>query len=116
MIRRPPRSTLFPYTTLFRSRDILDPAFAGTLVAACDRVMLVQAEYRGHISLHWAYNSSRPEDEESKSLLALRGPDLVVLGDAGQAWLPRPGPGRPPRAPRPPARGPAPGVWAGGRP
>src|SRR5438445_5873785 len=26
MIRRPPRSTLFPYTTLFRSRDALDPA------------------------------------------------------------------------------------------
>src|SRR3712207_3926894 len=25
MIRRPPRSTLFPYTTLFRSRDALDP-------------------------------------------------------------------------------------------
>src|SRR3712207_8392019 len=24
MIRRPPRSTLFPYTTLFRSRRILD--------------------------------------------------------------------------------------------
>src|SRR5256885_2637455 len=24
MIRRPPRSTLFPYTTLFRSRDPLD--------------------------------------------------------------------------------------------
>src|SRR3712207_7836154 len=24
MIRRPPRSTLFPYTTLFRSRDELD--------------------------------------------------------------------------------------------
>src|SRR5256884_5631599 len=65
MIRRPPRSTLFPYTTLFRSRDILDPAFAGTLVAACDRVILAQAEYRGHISLHWAYNSSSPEDEQS---------------------------------------------------
>src|SRR2546423_11166431 len=33
MIRRPPRSTLFPYTTLFRSRDVLpgrgpDPAEA----------------------------------------------------------------------------------------
>src|SRR5258708_21800098 len=26
MIRRPPRSTLFPYTTLFRSPDALDPA------------------------------------------------------------------------------------------
>src|SRR2546429_1756934 len=25
MIRRPPRSTLFPYTTLFRSREQLDP-------------------------------------------------------------------------------------------
>src|SRR3989454_1588959 len=25
MIRRPPRSTLFPYTTLFRSRDRRDP-------------------------------------------------------------------------------------------
>src|SRR2546422_4673113 len=26
MIRRPPRSTLFPYTTLFRSRDVLRQA------------------------------------------------------------------------------------------
>src|SRR5436309_7203224 len=25
MIRRPPRSTLFPYTTLFRSREALSP-------------------------------------------------------------------------------------------
>src|SRR3712207_7548678 len=25
MIRRPPRSTLFPYTTLFRSQDPLEP-------------------------------------------------------------------------------------------
>src|SRR2546426_5391644 len=36
MIRRPPRSTLFPYTTLFRSRrpgdDGRDPAGAGGLV------------------------------------------------------------------------------------
>jgi hypothetical protein len=78
------------------NRDIADPAFAGAVVAACDRVILAQAEYRGHISLHWAYNSSRPEDEESKSLLALRGPDLVVLGDAGQAWLVGSGPGRVP--------------------
>src|SRR2546430_13412478 len=35
MIRRPPRSTLFPYTTLFRSRPIvrappLPPTLAGT--------------------------------------------------------------------------------------
>src|SRR5256885_6933851 len=37
MIRRPPRSTLFPYTTLFRSRDrpwdasVLDPRRCGLL-------------------------------------------------------------------------------------
>src|SRR2546427_7943236 len=29
MIRRPPRSTLFPYTTLFRSRTLLDRARVG---------------------------------------------------------------------------------------
>src|SRR2546426_2922964 len=28
MIRRPPRSTLFPYTTLFRSTDTTDPTLA----------------------------------------------------------------------------------------
>src|SRR2546430_7671623 len=29
MIRRPPRSTLFPYTTLFRSRSHLNPVRSG---------------------------------------------------------------------------------------
>src|SRR5256885_12299590 len=29
MIRRPPRSTLFPYTTLFRSRSALEHGFRG---------------------------------------------------------------------------------------
>src|SRR5258707_7452157 len=28
MIRRPPRSTLFPYTTLFRSQSVEDPQIA----------------------------------------------------------------------------------------
>src|SRR6266699_1999300 len=76
------------------NQDIVDPAFAGTLVAACDRVILAQAEYRGHLSLHWSYGSSAPEDEAVKSLFTLQGPDLVVLGDAGQAWLVGGGPGR----------------------
>src|SRR2546426_8301169 len=38
MIRRPPRSTLFPYTTLFRSRapnDSGSPPFAARLPAGC---------------------------------------------------------------------------------
>src|SRR5256885_12252372 len=29
MIRRPPRSTLFPYTTLFRSKDIFGNSYLG---------------------------------------------------------------------------------------
>src|SRR2546427_9750718 len=33
MIRRPPRSTLFPYTTLFRSRDRVDPSSRGSAPA-----------------------------------------------------------------------------------
>src|SRR3712207_9276876 len=32
MIRRPPRSTLFPYTTLFRSEDY-NPAYTGEITA-----------------------------------------------------------------------------------
>src|SRR5260370_31440602 len=37
MIRRPPRSTLFPYTTLFRSDDVLT---SGATVDACARALL----------------------------------------------------------------------------
>src|SRR5258707_2595712 len=40
MIRRPPRSTLFPYTTLFRSHDIdlsaARPAHVGRITAGFD--------------------------------------------------------------------------------
>src|SRR3712207_7302268 len=39
MIRRPPRSTLFPYTTLFRSRDVvLDMTDGRGVDAAIDAV------------------------------------------------------------------------------
>lgn len=84
----------YPFRRTACNGDITDPAFAGSLVAACDRVLLTQVEYRGHLSLHWAYGRSRPEDERTKSPLTLQGPDLVVFGDAGQAWLVGEGPGR----------------------
>src|SRR2546430_8448001 len=40
MIRRPPRSTLFPYTTLFRSADLLEHALAVDRVQLDDRALL----------------------------------------------------------------------------
>jgi hypothetical protein len=80
------------------NRDIADPAFTGSLLAACDRVVALQAEYRGHLKLNWSYTpfgTGREEgDEEGGTLLRLEGPDLVVFGDAGQAWLVGNGPGR----------------------
>src|SRR5687768_18236995 len=53
MIRRPPRSTLFPYTTLFRSQDARDGiglGQAGRLVVVHDRRRLaarISGEARG---------------------------------------------------------------------
>src|SRR5687768_18282677 len=38
MLRRPPRSTLFPYTTLFRSADDADGAFERRAVDAAARL------------------------------------------------------------------------------
>src|SRR5258708_8465408 len=35
MIRRPPRSTLFPYTTLFRSKSFLRIATAAAAIGLC---------------------------------------------------------------------------------
>src|SRR3712207_8401692 len=34
MIRRPPRSTLFPYTTLFRSEELCGTSFSKSLVSS----------------------------------------------------------------------------------
>src|SRR5260370_29000321 len=47
MIRRPPRSTLFPYTTLFRSENpqqVLDLFFA--VVSDIPRLQLIDAKFR----------------------------------------------------------------------
>src|SRR5258708_40071535 len=40
MIRRPPRSTLFPYTTLFRSLFHI-PLLAGVIITAADTLLLL---------------------------------------------------------------------------
>src|SRR2546427_1894641 len=56
MIRRPPRSTLFPYTTLFRSRGPAVPA--GGRGRGCDRAR------RGMASWYGATPHPRPRGRE----------------------------------------------------
>src|SRR2546429_7014409 len=48
MIRRPPRSTLFPYTTLFRSPDFIRPncAWGDILVSQSETSARRLADYR----------------------------------------------------------------------
>src|SRR3712207_8884394 len=60
MIRRPPRSTLFPYTTLFRSADAADAASDRWLVAVAraheaDAAALVGDAARAVASLRAAH-------------------------------------------------------------
>src|SRR3712207_8274687 len=65
MIRRPPRSTLFPYTTLFRSRPV--PHGHGAAHRGAVPVMI-----RGPRSLLLPHH-----------LLCLRVEDLVLAGELG---------------------------------
>src|SRR2546430_9978974 len=69
MIRRPPRSTLFPYTTLFRSERVVD-AFAEEL----ERVTVDDGERR-------RVDCARAEAEEQAVLLrdAVEAPGEVRL-------------------------------------
>jgi hypothetical protein len=76
------------------NRDIADASLTASRVAACDRVLLVQVEYRGHIKLNWTYDPREGRSDDGAALIRLDGPDLVVLYNAGQAWLVGSGPGR----------------------
>src|SRR3989449_3999044 len=47
MIRRPPRSTLFPYTTLFRSNRLRGPYFALSTIAFSQVLLIGVSRWRG---------------------------------------------------------------------
>src|SRR3712207_8107101 len=54
MIRRPPRSTLFPYTTLFRSKECFHFHIATLLLLAISRPTLPLPDYTTRNSfVHW---------------------------------------------------------------
>src|SRR5438477_8058395 len=58
MIRRPPRSTLFPYTTLFRSLDDLSVFFAVPPMAAIEPVAAVCFEVVQYLDLFFVKANS----------------------------------------------------------
>src|SRR3712207_7417245 len=64
MIRRPPRSTLFPYTTLFRSEDRRDPI-------PTDRVLERRRDRREHDPAGRGRERQVEEDRRQPRVLAL---------------------------------------------
>src|SRR2546430_16363281 len=86
MIRRPPRSTLFPYTTLFRSDHCLVTAAAGGHYRPDSRL--------GDLLLQWAAHCRR--DDLGAGSAQVRGHRLDRRGLGGPAPPPA---GPPPRLP-----------------
>src|SRR2546429_7644912 len=72
MIRRPPRSTLFPYTTLFRSDEGDRPG--ETPASFGDRI-----EYRG---VTFSYDGEAPVLRDV-DLEVRRGPVVAIVGPSG---------------------------------
>src|SRR5258708_39383579 len=105
MIRRPPRSTLFPYTTLFRSQAaVIDiAAVRGDLAAAIERARVAGAGVL-------ACDAETDADlERAVRALLLRGRPLLLGGSPGLACALRrvlgtEQAGRRLRPPGPPAR------------
>src|SRR2546429_9323132 len=87
MIRRPPRSTLFPYTTLFRSRALAsasgwlpaEKAFHHLLGSANPRCSYEHRGHRGHLlavgllSLGQSYRPLSPFGLDHGNALAVDG-------------------------------------------
>src|SRR5258708_9423165 len=77
MIRRPPRSTLFPYTTLFRSLQSGYPAQFQRLVCLCQSEVrfAVASEARGQLA-GFAHHPDRRSEEHTSEL---QSPDHLVF-------------------------------------
>src|SRR2546425_12084477 len=70
MIRRPPRSTLFPYTTLFRSHIVSEPSTGPERQLSPWRIATIQlGSFRTTSMIDWLRNSRRERSEEHTSEL-----------------------------------------------
>src|SRR2546429_6018127 len=73
MIRRPPRSTLFPYTTLFRSRPESNRTLLLPVAAAFESIsffLLIWSVFYLHVSYthrrQWTFPNPRSEEHTSE--------------------------------------------------
>src|SRR2546422_6590228 len=71
MIRRPPRSTLFPYTTLFRSRE-LQQRLAGLVLELDREVRVAPTRVAGALERLGDHQPRRRHDLEVDAGLAVR--------------------------------------------
>src|SRR2546427_11605191 len=67
MIRRPPRSTLFPYTTLFRSQQVGDPS-----ESRGPRFLLATAERSRPVPVDLTRSEEHTSELQSQSNLVCR--------------------------------------------
>src|SRR2546421_8149619 len=85
MIRRPPRSTLFPYTTLFRSGKERGCTFSGARTPRRRYTLSREREGldRGHLKLEWEERKAFFEEELDGYVLKEeeRMWDEIVTGD-----------------------------------
>src|SRR3712207_7519542 len=65
MIRRPPRSTLFPYTTLFRS-DLRGSVHDGRVVTAAERLTYLGQGFVGKLAREVHGHLARSEEHTSE--------------------------------------------------
>src|SRR5690349_24004849 len=71
MIRRPPRSTLFPYTTLFRSPERMERAIKGIELELEDQLAKFEREGKlleaQHLRMRTTYDRSEEHTSELQS-------------------------------------------------
>src|SRR5258708_39249514 len=76
MIRRPPRSTLFPYTTLFRSRDLIEPAAqqkdeqVSRLIEDLERWTALEAPARPVVDRRGSDSAGKPQQHVPSAQIA----------------------------------------------
>src|SRR5258708_29461985 len=76
MIRRPPRSTLFPYTTLFRSRSS-DGWRAGHLTPRSERAR-ARGSRGAPVQVLWRARTAASDDRSEEHTSELQSPDHLV--------------------------------------